>query len=842
MSLDKTPLYYTFGNHMHWVDMQWLWGYHVMPGSTFDMLRFGEAAGAKGNVNFDGVGYEKLAAEAPEALEALRDAVREGRIEPVGGSYAQPYGLFHGGESNIRHRVYGARAVRRLLGVWPKTFWEEEFDFFPQLPQMLRGSGFEYASLYFQWTWHTPEVPRETVPVVWWEGQDGSRLLTATRNALNLHQWPEDMQILFDQLAAGEQPVTRLGDVPPLILQWVELMPSPDWMCRSEVLLPKLTELLADNRFEIKPCTLGEYLRLASSAPDIPVRRYCLDDVWHGMSQGKNGDYMRQESQRLEAELLAAESLATVLSVFGRPYPRWDVYPVWELEEAWRHLLIAQHHDNDECESLCGHVAVAGHEYARRLAPTEYLLAHLAERTGLRMSNLAVNPLGWPVPDPETGEPIPPMGYAPTPSPLRWIRDGEVLTEPSLHHTLGDWTVNIDQTGGSVSFTHPTMPDGCFRTTPCISLQTDGRRVVFDRIDQVLVHDEYLSINFKADVESANVGLMIEADRLGALKMSVSVDSLEFQEEGAYAHRTDWDPDPGMNAGVKIEFEPFAEDISLIVDSPYAVHEVHPNGSGLKKYPKGDWMTSEQWFETVENPFHSTSFVDLACADGSGLMIVHEASQQWFRTPAGVANLLTMRDPWDNGLYRPRLHKGFWLAPHGSWSNRDRWRTARTLLNPPLQREDAAWSRSALVPEVDMPVSFGGLELVADHSLVTAFYRESEDAGKHVEGYAGEGMGYPTIVRIVEFNGVGETVILKLPREVAAAYKTNLLGGDRQPLATSPTEPPSYSPEGWSWTAIEVSLRPYEIATLYVDLVQARKQTRDLDAKREVWATVHRVE
>lgn len=152
---DRTVLYYTFGSHMHWVDMEWLWGYHVMPGSVRDMLHFCEATGAKGNVNFDGIGYEKLAAEAPEALAALKQAVHAGQVEVVGASYGQPYGLFHGGESNARQRIYGVRTVKHLLGIRPKTFWEEEFDFFPQLPQLLCGVGFDYGSLFFQWTWHT---------------------------------------------------------------------------------------------------------------------------------------------------------------------------------------------------------------------------------------------------------------------------------------------------------------------------------------------------------------------------------------------------------------------------------------------------------------------------------------------------------------------------------------------------------------------------------------------------------------------------------------------------------------------------------------------------------------
>jgi alpha-mannosidase len=37
-------------------------------------------------------------------------------------------------------------------------------------------------------------------------------------------------------------------------------------------------------------------------------------------------------------------------------------------------------------------------------------------------------------------------------------------------------------------------------------------------------------------------------------------------------------------------------------------------------------------------------------------------------------------------------------------------------------------------------------------------------------------------------------------------------------------------------------MRAFEIATIYADIVPGRKQARDLDARREVWATVHRVD
>ena len=66
----------------------------------------------------------------------------------------------------------------------------------------------------------------------------------------------------------------------------------------------------------------------AADAP-APVRKYTLDDVFHGMSIGKNGDLFRRLSR--QAEGTAAQlpkSLSAVLGLFGRPYASWDVYPV----------------------------------------------------------------------------------------------------------------------------------------------------------------------------------------------------------------------------------------------------------------------------------------------------------------------------------------------------------------------------------------------------------------------------------------------------------------------------------------------------------------------------------
>jgi alpha-mannosidase len=855
--MDRIPLYYTFGNHMHWVDMQWLWGYHVLPGSIRDMLHFCRETGAKGNVNFDGIGYEKLAAEDPEALAELREAVQSGVIEPVGCSYGQPYGLFHGGESNLRQRIYGARTVRRLLGVWPKTFWEEEFDFFPQLPQLLKGCGFEFASLFFQWTWHTPEVPKEDVPVVWWEGQDGSRLLCATRNKLNLHQWPEDMDATFAELAAN--PPTTSGQQPiPLILQWLELMPSPDWMCRSEVLLPKMKELLADKRFEIRMATLGEYL--SQSSEGIPTRRYSMDDVWHGMSLGKNGDNIRRLSHTVESALLSAETLSAMNGLLGRPYAQWDVYPTWELEEAWRELLSAQHHDNDECEGLCGHVGrfsyERGNEIASRVGRSN--LRALAKHLGTDEPNLGLvggfdfrgihadtvdgrpgreaedrqvsleplmlyfNPLGWSrkvvlrevkgAPEPNEIE-VPPFGFVtqrlPKAEPPN-LEDMQLKPRPTMREFDGLQVEEDPELGAIKQITSPDFPEGALTGQGAggATVTRGGEQTPVLPWRWVVEEDPSKSRQVKPSPDELRVWVHPEPGKAAAI--------LDF-------HGEIYRPDPGMKSGLFTEFHT-SFNYRILTDQPYGVSDVKATGKRLKKYPTGDWMTSPQWFEEIEGAFSALTFVDLIDVDNPdrGLLIVHNGSQQWFRDKDSNALrcLLNMYDPWDENYFQGDLSARFLLVPHGPMTNAERWKIAQEFLRPVY--------RVLLDDKSPAGKEFSTLSCDKTNVVPTAFYRETEDySGKHVDGYAGKGMEYPYVLRLVEFDGLETEATLTVAGTVAKAFKTNHLGQIVEELQPA---------------QMKVTLQPYEIATVYLDIVEGRKQTRDLDAKREIWATVHRVD
>ena len=100
-------------------------------------------------------------------------------------------------------------------------------------------------------------------------------------------------------------------------------------------------------------------------------------------------------------------------------------------------------------------------------------------------------------------------------------------------------------------------------------------------------------------------------------------------------------------------------------------------------------------------------------------------------------------------------------------------------------------------------------------------------------------MSYPYILRLIELDAQATTAQVRVAGPVAAAYRTNLLGEIVEPLAATPAQAPSA--DAIAWSTLAVALRPHEIATIYLDLELGRKVSRDLDAHRSVWATVHRV-
>jgi len=456
-------------------------------------------------------------------------------------------------------------------------------------------------------------------------------------------------------------------------------------MCRSELMIPKLKVLVADERFEVKFATLGEYLAKAEGGRrTAEVRRYGLDDVWHGLTLGKNGDCMRQLSAQAEREILNAEAIAAMAGIFGRPYAQWDVYPVWELEEAWRELLAAQHHDNDECEGLCGRIGKL--QYQRSFSIAKATIKRSLKSLGLDRdprswkSVFNANPFCWRAIGRDGRRSVPACSISsgmslPT---GQTVDEKRQLMTPSRREDRIDFRVNLKNglvehlaVRGMEPVVTAERPLGqlYIADTPLVPVSGYGQNM-----DE---HDAW--VNCRLGEEDEAWGMFIRrSDPHDGIDVNVSnIDGLLPLIK------------PGFAGALKMMFPQPSAGCRVVSDSPYAVQQVVTGSKGRRKYPEGDWMTSTQWFEDVEGAFTSSSLVDMVDPEtGNGLLIVHKGSMQWFLGEGEIACVLAANDPWDEGYFlssRTDLdHLDEWdfdawfrLIPHGPISNAERWKTAQ---------------------------------------------------------------------------------------------------------------------------------------------------------------------
>jgi alpha-mannosidase len=117
--------------------------------------------------------------------------------------------------------------------------------------------------------------------------------------------------------------------------------------------------------------------------------------------------------------------------------------------------------------------------------------------------------------------------------------------------------------------------------------------------------------------------------------------------------------------------------------------------------------------------------------------------------------------------------------------------------------------------------------------VVSAFRRLGPHEAEGLPEWVGKKMTAPHLVRLVELDGLHAEADLHFGIPVGDAVRTNHLGE---------TDGPDRPPKRTGAQTVRVQLRPHEIQTVVVDLPEAAKQARDLDARRKVWAQIHRTE
>ena len=136
----------------------------------------------------------------PNVYQRVRDKVAAGAFHPEGALWVESDTNIPSGESLIRQFVWGKRWYRNELGVDSKMAWmPDTFGFSAALPQIMKKCQIPYFATQ-KLIRQDPECEPFPYNVFWWEGMDGSKILSHTfkKNNANFQagdlitRWEED--------------------------------------------------------------------------------------------------------------------------------------------------------------------------------------------------------------------------------------------------------------------------------------------------------------------------------------------------------------------------------------------------------------------------------------------------------------------------------------------------------------------------------------------------------------------------------------------------------------------------------------------------------------------------
>jgi alpha-mannosidase len=286
--------------------------------------------------------YEMVKQDYPETFEGIRQRIREGRWETVGGMWVEADCNLPDGESLARQILVGTRYFEREFGEETIVVWlPDTFGFTWTLPTLMAAAGLRYFVTHkLSWS-QTNRIPHDTFL---WRGPDGSDVLAHFLCTPSL--WP------------GER-TTYNGTLLPSIARgaWRRFA---DRDLHDELLVafghgdggggPTLEMLEAGRRLVDLPgfprVKMGRAAEFFGHLEDALADRADVP-VWDGelYLEYHRGTYTGQARQKLRNALSqrlyhAAELYASIArALLGTDYPRQ------ELDEGWRLILTNQFHD-----------------------------------------------------------------------------------------------------------------------------------------------------------------------------------------------------------------------------------------------------------------------------------------------------------------------------------------------------------------------------------------------------------------------------------------------------------------------------------------------------------------
>ena len=282
--------------------------------------------------------YEWMQEKYPDLFEQIKQRVKEGRWEVIGGMWVEPDLNMPDGESLVRQILVGKRYFQKNFGADIKIGWNpDSFGYNWQLPQIYKKSGIDYfVTSKLLWATDYTKFPYR---LFWWEAPDGSRLLTyfphEYANEFDPQQITHDLS-LYAPLIYG----TKVAD-PPQMLYLYGIGDHGGGPTRT--MLDQANRLRDPNTVfpKIDFSTAREFFAdLNQELPNLKVPTW-KDELYFEYHRGvyTSQSDTKQRIRRDEELMLDAEKYASLASLFGRSYAQ-D-----QFELAWKNLLFDHFHD-----------------------------------------------------------------------------------------------------------------------------------------------------------------------------------------------------------------------------------------------------------------------------------------------------------------------------------------------------------------------------------------------------------------------------------------------------------------------------------------------------------------
>ena len=810
--LQKDTIHMTGNSH---IDAAWLWP----ESETIDVVRRTFSTALQLMNEYPDYTYTQSAAQYNEwmaekypAMDAeIKQRIKEGRWEVVGGMWVEPDLNMPDGESQARSLLLGKRWYKQHYGVDVRIGWNpDSFGYNWQLPQIYKRAGVDYFVTQ-KMTWNdTNQLPFK---LFWWQSPDGSKVLSyfphdyandnldPIRLAGDLavsRQRAPGMSTMMDLYGIGDH-----GGGPTRTI----LDQGEHWAHAPEAVTPQMKFGLAQTFFTAAEQTIAadsptwNYQSIAKGykypTPEpgkmvIPTWR---DEMYFEYHRGVMTTQAGQKRNMRESEVhtINAEKLASLAWLDG------DAYPNAQFTDAWKKITFNGFHDL---------AAGSGIGIIYKDAQKEFDMVRLedAEVANHALKTIAANIKT----DSQPGIPIVVF------NPLAWDRDGLVRVDVQLPDS-GTWPSITDESGKVltsevVSFdqktnrytldvlTHKTPSLG-YQVLHAVSkgapqkendstlvLQNDNLRVVVDPATGCITS----LFNKRSNVESLaanSCGNQLQAFKdtpkdydawnidYGTLDHPMpidKVDSIKLVENGP------------VRSTIRVErtwqSSHFIQDISLaanadtvVIDNTVDWHETHILlKAAFPLAASGPMATYEIPYGTIQRPttrnnsWESAKFevpalrwADLG--DGkNGFSLLNE-EKYGYDAIGNMLRLTPLRSPtWpDPDADRGIQHFRYALYPHaGTWQQAMTERKGYEL-NYPLQATVVAPHTGSL-PAVHSFVS------VDDDSVILTAVKKSEDDDA-------------LILRVYDWSGKSSNAKFTLPPGATAATEVNLM---EQPIGS----------------------------------------------------------